>query len=211
MGILAQLDYLLLISPTTERFSLKGSTNKRKALIVNTPSQKFKAISDAAFDYRHAYTIADGNCNLQPLVNWYLLESVLVLVSDHAWGKEVKSDKNQYGLPSLKEAKNLLADTKRSILTKNQYDNSYLDKLTCIDVNLCELLLDPKKAEQKGFDNLLQIYLGAWGQMKSVSLKREGLEQLEIIVNLLGASTEVRVKKLHKGLQEIYDALNKML
>src|SRR5699024_7891810 len=103
--ILAQLDYLLLISPTTERFSLKGSTNKRKALIVNTILQKSKAFSEAAIDYRHAYEIADDSCKLQPLVNWYLLESILVLVSNHTWGKEVGTGKQQYVLPTLKAAK----------------------------------------------------------------------------------------------------------
>ena len=104
-----------------------------------------------------------------------------------------------------------MSDTKRTIRENKQYEYSYLDKLTFIDVILCELLLDPKNAKQDSFDDLLKAYLNAWAQMKSVTRKREGIEQLEIIVTLLSYSTDKAVIKVHKGLVEVYEALSKML
>ncbi|MEO6683485.1 MAG: hypothetical protein ABIN48_11750, partial [Ginsengibacter sp.] len=210
-AVLEQLDYLIYISPTTERFSLKGSANMRKVLILNTLKQKTSVLSEAAIDYRHAYEIADEVCKIRPLIHWYLLESILVLVSDRGWGKEVGTGAKKYTLPSLKAAKALLSDTKTFIESNQQYAYSYQDKMISIDVHLCELLMEPKNAKQDFSDALLQKHLDAWRQMKSIARKKEGLEVLEIIINILSFSTDKAVKKMHSGLVEVYEVLNKML
>ncbi|MEO5649206.1 MAG: CHAT domain-containing protein, partial [Ginsengibacter sp.] len=209
--VLDELKNLLYISPTTERFSLMGSTNKRKAFIAGTLVQKTKALSDAAFDYQYAHKIAGDDCKLYPLTNWYLLEALLVMMSSRAWGTTTGTGKNQYQIPTLKAVTALLAETKQEVINSKQYAHSYEDKIALVTIMLCELLLQPKKVTQQSFDDLLLAYRNIWAQMGSVAKKSAETEQLEIIISILSYATARDISKLHKGLVGVNDALNKML
>ncbi|RYF90961.1 MAG: CHAT domain-containing protein, partial [Chitinophagaceae bacterium] len=102
--VIKELENLLYISPTGERYNLLGSTYKRRSLLSSGVVAKRKSLSEAAAYYRAAYEKASAENKIYPLTNWYILESLLVLSGNRKWKDEVKAGNIKYTLPALKEA-----------------------------------------------------------------------------------------------------------
>lgn len=201
---------LLYISPTAERYNLLGSTCKRKAYIVQGKAQKAAALKQAAQYYRHAVGICSEDSLPYPLINWYILEAVLSLTIDHTFGTTTGTGEEKYEVPLLKT---MLGDLEgiRMEMAQARVAGSYDREILLVNVLLCELMLQPKKLNRQVQDDLLQAYRLTWARLGSTAKKGAEIEQLDILVSMLSFSTAKEVVKLHNGLMELKDALEKMI
>ena len=103
--VINDLETLLQISPTSERFSLLGSTCKRKALISTTKPLKLKSLAESAWYYQKANSICS---TAYSITNWFELETILVLAGYHKWGQMVKYGKESYQLPTFEKVNDIL-------------------------------------------------------------------------------------------------------
>ncbi|HWJ27335.1 MAG TPA: CHAT domain-containing protein, partial [Flavisolibacter sp.] len=78
--VIKELDALLSIGPTAERWSLLGSTCKRKAMLLANMEQKEKAYEEAVTYYRKAYETTGNQYSIYSLTNLLEVESMLVLM-----------------------------------------------------------------------------------------------------------------------------------
>ncbi len=96
-------------------------------------------------------------------------------------------------------------------LAASRVASTYDQEILLVNVMLCELLLQPKKATQDNLDKLLLGYRNTWARLGSTAKKWTEVEQLEIMTSSLGYSTAKDVVKLTRGLTDVKDALEKML
>lgn len=208
---IGELNNLLYISPTAERYNLLGSTFKRKAFVSTTLPQKRKALAEAAYNYQFAFSISGEEAKMYPLINWYILESILVALGERKWEQRIGTGKLQYELPSLASMHALLAQHKNELARGKKRGYLYDQQIAGVNILLCEHLLVPAKATQKDFDDMLMSYRKTWVKVGSKARKMGEIEQLEIIIDALSASTSKSVVHLNKMLTGVKEALEKML
>ncbi len=206
-----ELKNLLYISPTAERFNLLGSTHKRRAFVSNALGQKKKALADAAYNYQHAYNVAGEESKLYPLINWYTIESMLVMLGERKWDQFIGTGTLKYELPSFNTMLAMLAGKKKELAAGRMVAYSYDEQIAGVNIMLCERLLQPQKNTQKDFDELLMAYRKIWARVGSSAKKMAEIEHLEIIIDALSSSTGKQVIKLNKMLMGVKDSLEKML
>ena len=206
-----ELNNLLYISPTAERYNLLGSTFKRKAFVATSLVQKRKALAEAAYNYQHAFTISGEEAKMYPLINWYMLESILVALGEHKWEQTVGSGQLKYELPALESMRELLEQHKDELARGKKRGYLYDQQIAGANILLCENLLVPQKATQKDFDDLLMAYRKTWLKVGSRARKVGEIEQLEILIDALAVSTSKTVIRLNKMLTGVKDALEKMI
>lgn len=206
-----ELNNLLYISPTAERYNLLGSTFKRKAFVSTSQVQKRKALEEAAYNYQYAFSIAGEDGGMYPLINWYMLESILVASGERKWEQRVGTGKKQYVLPAMATMQALLTEKKNELMLGKKRGYMYRQQIAGINIALCENLLSPQKATQKDFDDLLMSYRKTWVKVGSTARKVGEIEQLEIIIDALGGSTNKSIVRLTRMISGVKDALEKML
>lgn len=209
--VIKELENLLYISPTAERFNLLGSTNKRKSLISTGLVAKRKAFSTAAWFYRSAYLKACEENKSYPLTNWYIMEGVLVLLGDRKWNETAKYGNTKYDLPSLKEAMEQLTALKEKISQRRLTVRSYDEQITRVNILLTILIIQPKQAKQADWDELLLEYRRTWAKIGSDAKKKTEVEQLEIIADMLNNSGLPALTSMKKMIGSLKESLEKML
>lgn len=209
--VIRELENLLYISPTAERFNLLGSTYKRKSLLSAGIAAKKKTLAAAAWFYRSAFAKACEESRIYPLTNWYIIESLLVLLGDRKWNDEVKYGNETYALPSLKEALALLKAEKEKLSGKKRAVMSYDEQISFVNIRLCELMLGPRSAKQTDWDELLLQYRKTWARIGSDAKKMSEVEQLDIIADVLGTSTVQQLASFKKMIRFVKEGLEKMI
>jgi hypothetical protein len=209
--IIDELLNLLYISPTAERYNLLGSTNKRRAFIANTVAQKINHLSWAAWNYQYANIVAQQDNKAYPYINWIIIESILIMLGNRKWGQCIGKGEYEYDLPYLKDVNIVLNQLKKQILDNNKRTHSYDQQIAVVNIMLCQLMIEPKKASQQMFDDLLLAYRKIWARVGSTAKKFAETEQLEIIISALSFSKNRELVKLNKGILSLKDALDKML
>jgi CHAT domain/Lecithin:cholesterol acyltransferase len=209
-NIIKELLNLLYISPTAERYNLLGSAHKRRAFVATTLTQKINILSEAAYNYQVAQTIAVNDNKVYPITNWYILESLLVLMGNRKWGDQVGKEQS-YELPSLKEAVNNMHEYRKQLKSNRRVAYSYEEQIALVNIMLCEMILQPKLYGQSDIDELLLAYRNTWARVGSTSKKYGETEQLEIIASTLSLSTNRDVVKLSKTITRIKDSLEKLV
>ncbi|MBC7934649.1 MAG: CHAT domain-containing protein, partial [Rhizobacter sp.] len=209
--VIGELENLLYISPTAERFNLLGSTHKRKSLLSGSVAAKKKILATAAGYYHAAYEKAGDENKIYPLTNWYIVESLLVLLGDRKWNDEIKSGKEKYSLPALKEALAALKAAKEKLFSRRRAVRSYDEQIALVNIRLCELVLDSKTAKQADWDDLLLQYRKTWMRLGSDAKKRSEVEQLEIISDVLDVSTAAGLSSIKKMISSLKTGLEKMI
>ncbi|RYY70258.1 MAG: CHAT domain-containing protein, partial [Chitinophagaceae bacterium] len=209
--VIKELENLLYISPTAERFNLLGSTHKRKSVLSSGIIAKKRALAEAAGYYRSAYEKAGETSRIYPLTNWYLMESLLVLLGERKWNEAIRSGKEKYHLPSLKEVQQQLKNERENILLRKKAARNYDEQITLVNLRLCELMLAPNAAKQTDWDDLLLQFRKTWARVGSDARKTAEIEQLEIIIDVLSISKTVHANTMQKMLTMIREGLEKML
>ncbi len=209
--IMDELFNLLYISPTAERYNLLGSTSKRRAFIAPNAAQKITHLSRAAWSYQYANSIAQQTNKLYPFINWIILEAVLVMMGNRKWGQWVGTGDFEYDLPYLKDLLAEMDKQKKQMQAGRKQVHSYEKQIAVVNIMLCQLMLQPKTADQPAFDELLLAYRKIWARVGSYAKKYAETEQLEIIISALSFSANRDVAKLTKLITGLKEALEKML
>ncbi|RYF84202.1 MAG: CHAT domain-containing protein, partial [Chitinophagaceae bacterium] len=202
-----ELNNLLYISPTAERHNLLGSTFKRKAFVSTSQPQKKKALAEAAISYQTAFTLASEGAKLYPMINWYIVEALLVALGERKWDQQVGAGKHAYNLPSLTVIQSQLAQQGAANGHGKRRKYLYDDQIGGVNIMLCQYLLSPQKITQKDMDELLLAYRKTWAEVGSKARKMGEIEQLEIIIDALAGSPIKTVAKFTKMLGELKDSL----
>lgn len=209
--VIKELENLLYISPTAERFNLLGSTYKRRSLLTGSITSKNKTLAAAAWFYRKAYEKACEDSRTYPLTNWYIVESLLVLSGDRTWGSEIKYDNEGYTLPSLKSAKQELAEEKEKIGVRKVRVRTYNEQIALVNIRLCEMMMEPKQAKQERWDELLLMFRKTWAKIGSDAKKLSEVEQLTVITDVMDAIADPKSAALKKMIYEVKQGLEKMI
>ncbi|MDQ6842880.1 MAG: CHAT domain-containing protein, partial [Bacteroidota bacterium] len=209
-GAIKDLHMLLEISPTSERYSLLGSSYKRKAIIAANLPQKTKAFTSSAYYYMKADTSPHNNNKAYSLCNWLEMESMLVLLGDRKWGDKVSYEKDVYKLGSSLEFRNELKILKTSYNAPVD-DMDYWNLVAMANIDLCLLIIDPSSAANKpAWEEVLTTYRKVWIRAGSKGNKLAEIEHLELLIDGLSQSNKREVNKLRKMVEGLRDELMKM-
>ncbi|RYY51138.1 MAG: CHAT domain-containing protein [Chitinophagaceae bacterium] len=209
--VVKELENLLYISPTAERFNLLGSTHKRRAMLSGGNATSKKALGLAAWYYRTAYEKAGPNSRIYSLTNWIILESLLVMMGDRKWNDNIRTAGEPYQLPTSREAAQLLESARDEVATRKTNSSTYDQQILLANIRLCQLMLEPKNAKQPEWDQLLLQYRKTWARVGSDARKRAEIEQLDILNIALDASEIPAAISQNKKLRQLKEGLLKML
>ncbi|MCB9053426.1 MAG: CHAT domain-containing protein [Lewinellaceae bacterium] len=197
-AIIGELQHLLELGRTPERYSLLGSAFKRKSVLAGHPEDKRAAIEKMADNYRDGFLI--NNAHLQdkriyPLINWIIAECIL---NDDVRMQELEKILRQPAeafLESLLAELNALAEDKKE----------FWDLIQIVNINQCKLLFSQKPAEQKAIvGEIKKVYRRAWMAGGSLKFKNSEATQMEFIKDSLAIASH-----FPQGLSASIDALIK--
>jgi hypothetical protein len=83
--------------------------------------------------------------------------------------------------------------------------------MASVNLMVCQSILQPQKATQKDFDDLLMSYRKTWATVGSRAKKIAGIEQLEMIIDALSSSEQRPVIKYCRMLTGVKESLEKTL
>ena len=206
--VLKDLQGMLSLSATAERYSLLGSTYKRKAMLCTEELKKVEAYTDAAFHYMKAHSIKQ---NSYALSNWLEMESILVLSGNRNWNEDIKYGDELYHLLSLDDAIEQLNKIAASFNISSDNLN-YWDMVAVANIKLCLLIIDPSATEdQKAIDEVMEAYRKLWKKAGSKGKRLAEIEHLELFADALDLSTKSDGNKLKKIIQKFKTELEKMI
>jgi hypothetical protein len=187
--IVKHLGALLDINPTAERLNLLGSTFKRKALLLASGAEKPKkgakdSVSDAyaaaAYHYQAACQVPGNGHGMYSLTNWYILEALLALREEPAWGMKRMYEGVAYSVPSREEAQYQLTQGTAACFASTK--RNYRTMVEAAHAQLCLLLLDPDRAALSSmWVQLLELYRLIWGTTGSKGKRMAEVEHLEFL------------------------------
>ena len=206
--VIADLEALVKLLPSSERFNILGSTYKRNAFILE--SNKQEAFKMAALNYQKAYSFSN---NWYSLTNWLALESTLVMTGSHFWGLSEDNNKIrlEYKLPSTDEAIRLLDASKESLCV-NTERMSYWDMLAGINIGLCKYILQySDKSDKKEFENIYREISELWKKAGSKGKRFAEIEHLEFVIDAFSETKNKNAIELKTKLEQLLKDLTKQL
>ena len=210
--VIANLEALVKLIPSSERLNILGSTFKRKAYVLD--KNKIETYEMAAFNYQKAYLFSK---NWYPLTNWLALECVLVMSEYHSWGsdKNCKDEKLGYWLFAPEEAIAMLDDCSSSHSDSERM--SYWDMLSEINISLCKFILQYAKVSGKNAPELINqqdIYKeieSLWKKAGSKGKRFAEIEHLEFIIDALSIANNKNTNTLASKLEQLKTDLVKQI
>lgn len=207
--VIADLQILISLSPTSERLNMLGNTFKSQAFLSNK-SGKPKANIQAAAAYHQAYMNFN---NWYSLTNWLALENTLVRSGLHNWNSEVKASNELkgYTLPSKAEAINVL-DTTKTALMKNPEQMSYWDMLACLNIRICKfIILFTGEGTLTDMEKILHEISTLWMIAGSKGKRFAEIEHLEFIIDALSMEDNTETLPLRTKLDHLKHDLLKLI
>ena len=212
--IIGRLEYLLLISPTAERYCLLGSAYKRKAIITSGLQRK-GALKTAAFYYYMA-TQKTTTPSVYAITNWYEVEAIIRLNGKKPWGaKETVAVSKHLYLPdadmTMKKPYDLISSDKaleslarlQAMENKPLEDMDYWQLVSGANIALCGLLLN-SKADKTGCSSLHYTYKRIWKKSGSAAKRKTELEHLQTLYHTLTHKSVLKdnLQKLEAQLED---------
>jgi CHAT domain-containing protein len=203
--VIKDLESLLLLSPTAERYNLIGSAYKRKAML-SMQQQKAKAYTEAALCYMRADAIR-GSVNT--LTNLYELVSILVLGRNFKWKEEVtlkataNLNEETYKLPSTEEAITKLYKLRYPLNISSDHMD-YWEMIESANIKLCTAIIDPAMEDDKKFwEEVLQAYRTVWKKGGARGKKAAEIEHFELLLDGLSLISGEKANSLKKMLEQL--------
>lgn len=207
--VISNLEGLIKLSPTAQRYNIMGSSYKRKAMI--SKGTKREDYSSAAGFYHQGYSNVQ---NWYSLTNWLSLESVLVITGARKWGGHAGSIAlvPAYNLPTQGEALQMLDSTAASLCKVNER-MSYWDMLAGINIGLCRYIIQySENGDKKEYDSILKEISRLWKIAGSKGKRFAEIEHLEFLTDALeiekNKSSETLKAKLVQLKTELKAQLN---
>jgi tetratricopeptide (TPR) repeat protein len=202
---------LLRVSPTAERYSLLGSTFKRKAMLSATKPQKIKALSEAAFYYQKANAMRSGNALSYSVTNWLEIETILVLGGDRKWKEMVKFGRESYELPSLESVNEQLNELSGKMKTSAGYHMKYWDMVCIANIRLCLNLVNLSSKTKTDWEEVLETYRQTWAKAGSKGKRLAEIEHLELLIDGLRLSNKPGANSTRKNIEQLKEELSKII
>lgn len=213
--IIERLEYLLLISPTAERYALLGSAFKRKA-IITVGAQRKAALKAAAF-YYYLSAKKSNAPSIYAVTNWFELEAIIRANENQSWTtKETVSVsstlfvpdsditlRKSYPLVSIDQALKTLSEM-QSPAHQSPGDMDYWQLAGEANIALCGLILGAK-ADKAALSAVYDLYKRLWGKTGSVSRRNIEREHLQALYQTYSHKNKVKdsLKTLEKRLEEL--------
>lgn len=178
-GVIDDLNQLNKIAPTAERYSLLGSTYKRKALMQPVKKDKLAAIEKAAAYYRMADAIPKNVNRNYSLSNWLELENILVQAGKQAWAQNQPKNSKR---PSLKYAKDRIDEAIKAKAAAHA-DMDFLVEISTASLHFCRWLLEGKNTKELNEETLTRHYVKAWDIAGSQNKKIAELEHFDFLMD----------------------------
>ncbi|MCH5599077.1 CHAT domain-containing protein [Niabella ginsengisoli] len=196
-GSITNLNYLLEIWKTGERFALIGGAYKRKAFVIKSDTKanedsKIKTMETAAYHYRNAYEKLENSYSFS---NWIIMELFLIKKKKQKWGQQVNRNGHRYQLYSNAEIEKRLTAFEK-ITKEENADLTYWKLSEIIDVNICRYFLKPTEAN---FNELTDALLSLWKISGSKNKKQRQIANLKILAHFAGFAGITSVKKKLEG------------
>lgn len=196
--ILSEINMLFAISPTSERYILKGSTAKRRALLQSTKDEMLKSLEEAAFNYMKAYSYKSS---VNAVGNWYQLETILNLAGKHKWNSTVSFSNEVYHLPASEVLETRLKEEIAKI-QENEFDN-YWQMAKKINLKMNLFLLKASTDNMDMIKEVFQDYKTLWGMAGSRGSKFSEIEHIDIIIHALETIKTPASKRISKELNKL--------
>lgn len=178
-ALIKELEALLLLSPTAERYDILASTWKRRcSLYFDQPDARQAledAVREAASGYRNAFTVAPGAYSY---TNWISLENVLVAAQRQQWDK-------------------VMVDQIGGVLTQLEADcgkrppsNVYWDMILVPNIRLVQWMVAATRAGElvrnpEDEQAVADSYFSVWQVAGTTDAKMSELQHLELLISAL--------------------------
>lgn len=184
-SILEGLKALIAIRPTAERYSLLGSTYKKKASICKDVTELCAALQLAAIAYQNAYQHSADIDAIYPFVNWANIYCLLAHAGKPRMAYDGKDKASN--MPPTADAIARMLKQMGTAAAKLGDTGSYYDAVRPATVALAEWLLQllQKKPKPKNINTIVQQYHHAWAKKSAESNKEAELEHLQMLQNSL--------------------------
>ncbi|MBL7764827.1 MAG: CHAT domain-containing protein [Chitinophagaceae bacterium] len=205
--------HLQEIADTSERYSLLGSTYKRKSAILirqGAPELKvFEAMELSAFYYSKAFNEEIDQNNLYSLCNWIEVESFLIhseyinRTDTYVIHQEEYQSKSVHALEEILNKNLNLLDAKR--------DPDYWDMISKANVALALCLLH-KRTAPENIQDVLMKYKETWLRAGSMHKKQSELEHFDLLIDFCQFfGTYTGHTAMEKAIQSVRDELQHIL
>lgn len=204
---ISNLDRLLSIWVTAERFSLIASANKRKARMISGLVQKKKIMALSANYYYSAYRVLNDSYSF---CNWLTMRLMLdgskLKWTEQYFGKE-PDDKGRRQTKQVVIDTQYVRDELKAIQKRVQKDKdqSFWKLTQRIDIALCYFLLDP--AKKTTLEALKDSYKLVWQKMGSKNKKTRQWDNIELMIHFAEITKRADIKK---GLTTLKEQLAKV-
>lgn len=206
--VVTNLEGLIRLSPTSERYNRMASSYKRKAL-MSIGSKKEDYIQAAGF-YHLGYKNLN---NWYSLTNWLSIEGILVLANVHKWGGKVPVNGMvpAYSLPGFDEALAMI-DSAWDLHSKASDRMSYWEMLAGINLGLCRyIVLFTKKGDKVDYGSIVKEITTLWTIAGSKGKRFAEIEHLGFLIDALDIEVNNPTKKLKSKLSQLLNDLTAFL
>ena len=206
-NVISDLNDLIKLSPTSERFNILGSSYKRAAFL--STDNKQENYKNAARFYHKGF---EKSGSWYSLTNWLSLESILIMSGVHAWGDFGDAqDKTSYKIPAMKEATGLLENAAASLCKINER-MSYWDMLAGINIGLCKYIVQFTEDDDKNeVDNIFKEISYLWKKAGTKGKRFSEIEHLEFLIDALSAAKHKKTKALAAYLVQLKNNLSNLV
>jgi tetratricopeptide (TPR) repeat protein len=188
--LISDLDALIQLSPSAERYSIIGSAWKRKlALYKKNKTKTIQALAQSCRNYHLAYLQGKNIEGAYPYTNWFALETILVIAGERKWGQSVlDNDKKEiYSLPAVPDILEMLRDMENSQLKKQA--DKYWDRILIPNIRLCTWMLlattDKKLKQMPDSRKVKDSYLKVWKMTGTKDEKEIEIQHLDLLIEAL--------------------------
>lgn len=188
--VIRDMEQLLSMSPTAERFCLMGKAYKSKAAISTVRTQKLAALAKAAYYFNQAVEKTDNNYKGYALNNWLAIEYVLVELKKHKWGTVTPQ---QYHLPGLKEIKEELK-TIMAQTADSSGDMDFWGRIDQVNASLILWLLEGRSTEKNEEKSLREQFADIWNSAGSQNKKISQKAHFEFLIDILSLTEKAAAK-----------------
>lgn len=183
------LNALLQLNPSAERYSIIGSTWKRRlGLYKKNKAKTIRALAESSKNYYLAYKKGKTNEGVYPYTNWFALEILLVITHERKWGQPVLDDeKNEiYSLPAPSDILATVGDMENNQLKKQS--DKYWDRIVIPNIRLCTWMLqatDKKLKQMPDSRKVKDSYLKVWKMAGTKDEKEIEMQHFDLLIETL--------------------------
>jgi hypothetical protein len=206
--LVRDINQLLQVSKTAERYLMMGNVYWQIAVFEDQASRKIAALSTAAYYYSKGYEKTDSFYRAYGLIYWMEIEAVLIKAKKHSWGQTVRVGRNSYTLPSsLKDAVSKMETFKADRLSGGPGVKEYWKEFMPTAVEFATWLLGPDSSPQ----GVLTSYTDVWKKVGSPGKKRDEVDHMRMLPDLLSLGNGAGMKQLRKNIENIGTALEELV